>query len=102
MSNTESTKMALADAYKMVIEAEKKLVTDLETLVNEFYSDLESLELDFPIDSSAAQACQLLARVKNAMVSIRSYDLPNVKTQYGITDPVVLAPIVPTTTTTTT
>jgi hypothetical protein len=83
-TSTTPTMTQLKDAYAMIIEAEKKLVTDLETLVNDFYGDLELLEAGFPVDASAAQARQLLSRVKNAMVNIKSYDLPNVKAQYGI------------------
>lgn len=83
-TSTTPTMTQLKDAYAMIVEAEKKLVTDLEKLVNEFYAGLEALEAAFPVDSSAAQARQLLSRVKNTMVSTKSYDLPNVKTQYGI------------------
>jgi len=90
-TTSRSATMALTEAYIAVANAEKGLVTSLDTLLKDLTAALVALEDSFPAEGATAPARQLLGRVKSAIMNVTMFDLPNTKTQYGLDVPVVPA-----------
>jgi len=78
---------ALENAYKVVQEAEVKLIADLEAILNDATAKVNELASGLPESGQSSGARQFLGRVQGAISQVATYDLTNVRMQYGIGAP---------------
>jgi hypothetical protein len=91
---TTPTKEQLEDAYAMTQTAEKALIVALEKAMTTFNNSVNKAVEALPETATASAAVAFSTRVKQSLMSISGYELTNLKTQYGLNEPLA----VPTTT----
>lgn len=78
------TNEEIDQAYEVVINAEKDLVTDLVEAAAEIRAIVDALKAKQPTKGQSSPARQYLQRLDSSLSSLFTYDLDTVRNTYGM------------------
>lgn len=86
------TKEELQETATAIFNAEKAILTQVEEIVNTFQSDIDALAGNMPTNPALnTPVAQLVARIKSSLTSQFSYEINNLKLQFGLDQPATLS-----------